>query len=204
MYSTRSTSSDMTVALITPPITTVASGRCTSAPMPVLSAIGTKAEGGDQRGHQHRPQARHGGCLDGLLQAHALPTQLADVETSSMSSSTATPDRATKPIAAEIENGMSRIHRAIIPPVQANGTPVKTRIASMMLWYVKYSRPKIRAMRQRHDDHQSLAGADQVLELPAPFDVIAARRQFHFLVDASAVPRRQSCPCRGRECWTRW
>ena len=30
----------MSMALITPPMTTVANGRCTSAPMPVLSAIG--------------------------------------------------------------------------------------------------------------------------------------------------------------------
>ena len=41
-YSTRSTSSDITIAPITPPMTTVASGRCTSAPMPVLNAIGRK------------------------------------------------------------------------------------------------------------------------------------------------------------------
>ena len=41
-YRTRSTSSDMTIALTTPPMTTVASGRCTSAPTPVLNAIGTK------------------------------------------------------------------------------------------------------------------------------------------------------------------
>src|ERR1043165_9788103 len=41
-YSTRRTSSDITIAPITPPITTVASGRCTSAPIPVLNAIGKK------------------------------------------------------------------------------------------------------------------------------------------------------------------
>src|SRR5262249_20894375 len=40
-YRTRSTSSDITSELTTPPMTTVASGRCTSAPTPVLKAIGT-------------------------------------------------------------------------------------------------------------------------------------------------------------------
>ncbi len=52
-------------------------------------------------------------------------------ETSSMSSSTATPERATNPTAAEMENGMSRSHRAKMPPTQANGTPVNTRKASI-------------------------------------------------------------------------
>ena len=39
---TLSTRIDMTMALRTPPITTVAKGLCTSAPMPVLNAIGRK------------------------------------------------------------------------------------------------------------------------------------------------------------------
>ena len=42
MYSTRRTSNDMTVPLITPPMTTVANGRWTSAPMPVFNAMGRK------------------------------------------------------------------------------------------------------------------------------------------------------------------
>ena len=40
--------------------------------------------------------------------------------------STATPESAMKPTAAEIENGMSRSHSATMPPVSASGTPVKT------------------------------------------------------------------------------
>jgi hypothetical protein len=40
-YSAGSTKSVSSVALINPPITTVAIGRCTSAPVPVASAIGT-------------------------------------------------------------------------------------------------------------------------------------------------------------------
>jgi len=42
IYRTRNTSSDITIAPITPPMTTVASGRWTSAPTPVLNAIGRK------------------------------------------------------------------------------------------------------------------------------------------------------------------
>ena len=48
-----------------------------------------------------------------------------------MSSSTATPERAMNPIAAEIEKGISRSHSAKMPPTQPNGTPVKTRKASI-------------------------------------------------------------------------
>ena len=40
-YSTGSTSSVNNVDEIIPPVTTVASGRCTSAPVPTLNAMGT-------------------------------------------------------------------------------------------------------------------------------------------------------------------
>ena len=50
-----------------------------------------------------------------------------------MSSSTATPDMAMKPIPAEMENGMSRSQRAKMPPTQAKGMPVNTRTASTTL-----------------------------------------------------------------------
>ena len=39
-YNTGKTNSVRKVAVINPPITTVASGRCTSAPAPLLNAIG--------------------------------------------------------------------------------------------------------------------------------------------------------------------
>ena len=50
-----------------------------------------------------------------------------------MSFSTATPERAMNPMAAEMENGMSRNQRATMPPTQANGMLVNTRRASKML-----------------------------------------------------------------------
>jgi hypothetical protein len=37
-----------------------------------------------------------------------------------------------KPTPAEMENGMSRIHSAMMPPTAPNGTPVNTRKASAM------------------------------------------------------------------------
>ena len=44
--------------------------------------------------------------------------------------STATPDRAMKPTAAETENGMPRSHSAKTPPVSASGTALNTSSAS--------------------------------------------------------------------------
>lgn len=46
------------VDVTSPPMTTVASGRCTSAPADVTNAIGMKAETGNERGHQHGSQSR--------------------------------------------------------------------------------------------------------------------------------------------------
>jgi hypothetical protein len=44
--------------------------------------------------------------------------------------STATPDSAMKPTAAEMDKGMSRNHSANTPPVRANGIPEKMIAAS--------------------------------------------------------------------------
>ena len=43
---------------------------------------------------------------------------------------TATPERATKPTAAEMEKGIPRIHTEVKPPVNAKGMPLNTRSAS--------------------------------------------------------------------------
>ena len=47
--------------------------------------------------------------------------------------STATPDSAMKPTAAEIDSGMPRTHSASTPPVSANGMPVNTSRPSFTL-----------------------------------------------------------------------
>ena len=47
--------------------------------------------------------------------------------------STATPESAMKPIAAEIETGKPRIQSARMPPVSASGTPVKIKSAFFTL-----------------------------------------------------------------------
>ena len=57
--------------------------------------------------------------------------------------STATPERAMKPTAAEMDRGRPRIARAATPPVNARGTPEKTMAASFTDRNRANSRPKI-------------------------------------------------------------
>ena len=66
--------------------------------------------------------------------------------------STATPESAMKPTAAEIENGMSRSQSATTPPVSASGTPVKTSSASVDRAEGSEEQHEDQQQRQRHDD----------------------------------------------------
>ena len=93
-----------------------------------------------------------------------------------MSSRTATPDMAMKPIAAEIENGMSRNQSAKMPPTQANGMPVKTaqRVDDVAIRAVEQAKDQHEC--DRHDDQQPGVRPLQILELAAVFDAVAARR----------------------------
>ncbi len=114
-YNTRRTSSDITIEPMTPPMTTVASGRCTSAPVPVLKAIGKKAEARHQRRHQHGAQPGDRPPASRLRQARS-PVQHSVArrdENHVVEHSHAR--KAMKPMAAEMENGMSRSQRAKMP-----------------------------------------------------------------------------------------
>ena len=101
---------------ITPPMTTVASGRCTSAPTPVLSAIGTKPSAATaavmSTGRSRESAASRIASSSGSPRARSWRTR----ETSTMSPSTDTPERAMNPTAAEIENGSPRASSATTPP----------------------------------------------------------------------------------------
>jgi len=116
---------------MSPPMTTVANGRCTSDPIPVLNAIGTKPRLATSAvistGRRRRSAARRIAVRSGTPSARSWRI----VDTRTMSPRTATPDSATKPTAAEMLNGIPRAHRAITPPRAAKGTPVKTRAASI-------------------------------------------------------------------------
>ena len=118
-----------------------------------------------------------------------------------MSFSTATPDMAMNPTPAEIENGISRSHRAKTPPTQANGTPVKTRRASTRL--------SIGEIQQHENQHAEPPARQSSAAFVPAADSRTARpirsgsgppaaqlaRRF-----AAVLPRR-SCPGRGRGHW---
>ncbi len=89
-----------------------------------------------------------------------------------------------KPTPAEIENGIPRSQRAKIPPTLAKGTPVKTEqhVAEMLVSHVQQQENE--GQSDGHDDLETRSGAFEVLELAAPFDVIAAGGQLDLLGDA--------------------
>jgi hypothetical protein len=113
-----------------PPITTVASGRCTSEPAPTLIAIGRKpseATSAVISTGRRRPSAPSTIAASSAapcarsLRMNAIITR---------PFSTATPDSAMKPTPAEIDSGMPRSASASTPPVSASGTPLNTIAAS--------------------------------------------------------------------------
>jgi hypothetical protein len=113
------------VEVTSPPQTMVASGRCTSAPTPVASAMGMK------------PSAATSAAMStSRARSRVAATAASAGERPSSSScrrrvmrttpfSTATPESAMKLTADEIETGMPRAPSAMMPPTVANGTSRK-------------------------------------------------------------------------------
>ena len=113
------TSNVSTVDETIPPMTTVASVRCTSAPVPLLRAMGTKPRlatravinTGRKRVMAPSTTASNRSpvrCYSSRMNA-----------TMTRPFNTAMPDRAMKPTAAEIDSGMPRSHSDSTPPVSA-------------------------------------------------------------------------------------
>ena len=121
-YNTGNTTSVKIVALINPPITTVANGRCTSAPALVEIAMGKNpkaaAEAVSKTGLKRSWVPR-------LMRSSILvtPSLLSSLKCSinTIPLSTAIPKRAINPTPAEILNGKSLIHKNRIPPTAESG-----------------------------------------------------------------------------------
>ena len=113
------------MAIINPPITTVASGRCTSAPEPLLKAIGkkpsdaTKAVIKTGRNLNLVPVITI--CFKSVK---PLFFSLLNSAISTMPFSTATPKRAIKPTPALILKGIPRKAKKKIPPIAESGMAV--------------------------------------------------------------------------------
>ena len=109
-----------------PPITTVAKGRWTSAPVPVAKAIGTNPREATKAVIKTGRNRMSDPCR--IASSSATPSfrSLSMKEIITIPFNTATPDKAIKPTAAEMDKGIPRIQSKRNPPVRARGIPVKT------------------------------------------------------------------------------
>ena len=144
-----------------------------------------EAKRGDQRGHHDRAGTASARPPRSPLRAACLLAQLADELSITSPLSTATPDSAIKPTAAEIENGMPRSHSARTPPVQRQRHRAEHQQRVARRAHRASSSRKIMHEADRHDDGEALAGGRQVFGLTAPRHPVA-RRQLH-------VARRSRC-----------
>ena len=163
-----------------PPMTTVASGRCTSAPAPVAIAIGTKPSEATSavistgRSRVRRLRRPRRSAAWPSLRSRSMKVMM------TRPLSTATPDSAMKPTAgADRERDAAQQQRRT-PPVSASGTPLNTSSASAHRAEADEEQQEDQEQRERHDDRQPLRRRDQLLELAAPADPVAGR-QFHLL-----------------------
>ena len=118
-------------------MTTVASGRWTSAPAPWENAIGTNPR------LATRPVIRMGRkrAIDASRTARSTgnPSSMRwrIAETSTKPSRTATPDRAMKPTPAEMLKFSPRSHNTRMPPIAPSGTDRKISAPSRIEWNVE-------------------------------------------------------------------
>ena len=110
------------VAVNKPPITTVANGRCTSAPADPEIAIGKKPKAAAAAVNKTgRNRSVVPFKINSLISF--IPWCLSSLKCSinTIPFKTAIPKRAIKPTPAEILKGKSRIHKNKIPPTADNG-----------------------------------------------------------------------------------
>ena len=124
-YKSGRTKSVSNVANINPPITTVAKGRCTSAPAPLLSAIGIKPREATAA-VINTGRKRLSPPSITILTMFLIPDlyNLLNSEIKTIPFKTATPKRAIKPTAALMLKGIPRKFNINTPPMTDNGMAV--------------------------------------------------------------------------------
>ena len=124
-YKTGRTTKVKMVAVISPPITTVARGRCTSAPALVEIAIGKKPKAAADAVKSTARKRSFVPCLIKVsISSKCCFLSSLKCSISTIPFNTAIPKSAIKPTPAEILNGMSRIHKSKTPPTADNGIAV--------------------------------------------------------------------------------
>ena len=119
------TKSVRTVAENSPPMTTVASGRCTSAPADCDTAIGMNPSmAAAAVSRMGRMRSRVPVRMRRLRLSIPSALSVLNRLTSTSPLSTATPKSTMKPTPAEMEKGMPRRARASTPPMAAIGTAI--------------------------------------------------------------------------------
>lgn len=132
IYSKGNTKSVRKVAVINPPITTVAKGFCTSAPALVLMAIGRKPS-------EATVAVINTGLRRAIVPSFTLcrisfiPSFFSwlNVPTSTIPFNTATPNRAIKPMPALMLKGIPLNISAKIPPIALMGIAVNIKVACL-------------------------------------------------------------------------
>ena len=128
-----------------PPITTVASGRWTSAPAPWEKAMGTNPRLATSPviriGRNRAMEARK------TASRPATPSSIncRIAATRTRPSRTATPDSAMNPTPAEMLKLSPRTHKASTPPIAPSGTDRKINVPSFTDWKVEKRSRKIKA-----------------------------------------------------------
>ena len=140
-----------------PPITTVARGRCTSAPIPVARAMGTNPREATKAVISTGRSRVSDPCRMASSKGTSWSRNLLIKEMMTIPFNTATPDNAMNPTAAEIDNGIPRIHKEKTPPVKAKGIPVNTKKEFLMEPKAANSSKKISKREAGMTSHNRLA-----------------------------------------------
>src|SRR5690606_35890259 len=120
-YSVGSTKSVSRVAETRPPMTTTASGFCVSAPMAVDKAMGRRPNMASRAVIRTVRRRLSEPCSAAIRGGMPEATSWLKWLTMTTPFSTAWPNRAIKPIAADTDSGMSVMNSATMPPIRAKG-----------------------------------------------------------------------------------
>ena len=109
----------------------------------------------------------------------------------------AIPNRAMKPIAAEMLNGVPVTASANIPPISAIGYHAHGDERIFHRFEVQIQKQADKKNADRHHDFEARDGVLQIAELANPFKVISAW-QHHLAGSRAFAPRRPRCQGRAR------
>jgi hypothetical protein len=158
-----------------PPMTTVASGRWTSAPVPVAMAIGMKPSDATRAvistGRRLPSEPSRIACSTVRPSSRSL--RMKEISTSPFS--TATPDSAMKPTAADIDSGMPSQRQRGDAARQRERYAAEDQQAILQIAEHREQQHHHQRQRRRHHDLQAPRRRLQLLELSAPGGPVARR-----------------------------